>query len=112
MSERAHDVDAFIDGIVDEYRSRLALLDDCGDRRALEDAVALLTDYRLQGMDARAFARLLATLCSGRSPVRLAVLKPEAVGLELRERWRAHQRDVTPASPAPVALAAELVAAR
>jgi len=112
MSRRTHDVDTFIDATVDEYRSRLALLDDCGDRRALEDAIALLTDYRLQGMDARAFETLLATLCGGRSPVRLAVLKPEAVGLALRERWRAHLRDVTPAAEAPAALAPELVAAR
>jgi hypothetical protein len=82
-------VDAFIDGVVDEYRRRLSLLSDSGDRRAVEDAMALLTDYRLSGMDEPAFERLLAMLRSGRSPVGLAVLKPQSVGEELARQWSA-----------------------
>ena len=39
----------------------------------------MLTDYRLCSMDASRFEKLLSTLASGRSPVGLAVLKPEAI---------------------------------
>lgn len=82
-------VEAFIDDVVADMRRRLALLGDNGDRRAVEDGIALLTDYRLNGMDEARFERLLTTLRSGRSPVRLAVLKPETVAAELARRWAA-----------------------
>jgi len=91
MTER--DVERFIDDAVSEMRGRLALLGDCGDRRALEDGISLLTDYRLSGVDGAAFERLLATLRDGRSPVWLAVLRPEALGRELSERWLGAGRD-------------------
>jgi hypothetical protein len=69
-------------------RARLTLLADGGDRRAIEDGIALLTDHRLAGMDEPVFERLLATLRAGRSPVGLSVLKPEVIGAELAHRWQ------------------------
>jgi hypothetical protein len=81
-------VDAFLDDLVADLRRRISLLDDCGDRRALEDAVTLLTDYRISGMDGPRFERLLKTLREGRSPVRLTVMKPEALAADLAQRWQ------------------------
>jgi hypothetical protein len=81
-------VDSFMDEVVTDLRRRLALLGDGGDRRAIEDGIALLTDYRLCGMDAQRFEVLLATLRAGRSPVGLTVLKPEVIGAELARRWQ------------------------
>ena len=80
-------VDAFIERVVSDFRRRLALLDDDGDRRAIEDAVALLTDYRLSGMDEVSFERLIAMMRDGRSPVALTILKPEAIAAELSRQW-------------------------
>ena len=88
-------VDAFIERVVSDFRRRLALLDDDGDRRAIEDAVALLTDYRLSGMDVPAFERLIATMRDGRSPVALAVLKPAAIAAELSLEWTAYCETTT-----------------
>jgi len=88
-------VEAFVDYVVADMRRRLALFgpaprgQEAGDRRAVEDGIALLTDYHLNGMDEARFERLLTTLRSGRSPVRLAVLKPETVAAELARRWAA-----------------------
>lgn len=84
------DVESFMDEVVAEYRRRLALLPDGGDRRAIEDGIALLTDYRLSGMDASRFEKLLSTLASGRSPVGLSVLKPDVIGQDLARRWGAY----------------------
>jgi len=86
----AASVDAFMDDLVGELRRRAALLADSADRRAVEDTIALLTDHRLSGMDGACFERLLAALRGGRSPVGMAVLKPEAIGAELSARWRAY----------------------
>lgn len=83
-------VDSFMDETVSDLRRRLALLDDGGERRAIEDGIALLTDYRLSGMDEQLFERLLASLRAGRSPVGLSVLKPEAIARELSRRWSAY----------------------
>jgi hypothetical protein len=83
------DVDRFIDDTVADMRRRLALLGDCGDRRAVEDGIALLTDYRLNDMDADGFERLVASLRAGRSPVGLSVLKPQAIAEDLARRWEA-----------------------
>jgi hypothetical protein len=83
-------VEYFMEEVVADLRQRLALLADCGDRRAIEDGIALLTDYRLSGMDEACFEKLLSTLRSGRSPVGLAVLKPQAIGGELQRRWQAY----------------------
>ncbi|HZP58175.1 MAG TPA: hypothetical protein VFC53_11590 [Dehalococcoidia bacterium] len=89
------DVERFIELTVADYRARLALLADGGDRRAVEDAVALLTDYRLSGMDADALARLIATLRAGRSPVWMRVLRAEAIGAELARRWDAARSEAS-----------------
>lgn len=80
-------VEDFMDEVVAEYRRRLASLGDSGNRRAVEDGIALLTDYRLSGMDGARFEKLLSMLRSGRSPVGLSVLRPEAIGEELGRRW-------------------------
>jgi hypothetical protein len=83
------DLERFMDETVSDLRKRIALLDDGGERRALEDGVALLTDYRLANIDERRFAQLIALLQAGRSPFS-AVLKPEAVARELSWRWYAY----------------------
>ena len=84
-------VEVFMDEVVADLRERLALLNDGGDRRAIEDGIALLTDYRLSGMDAACFEKLLSTLRAGRSPVGLSVLKPEVLAGQLERRWMAYQ---------------------
>lgn len=84
-------VDAFMEEAVRDMRRRLALLRDDGDRRAIEDGIALLTDYRLHDMDETLFEKLLATLRGGRSPVGLSVLKPETIAAELTRRWSSFQ---------------------
>jgi hypothetical protein len=83
-------VDAFREEVARDLRRRLALLGDSGDRRALEDGVALLMDARLDGMDARRFEGLLVTLGAGRSPSGLPVLKPQVLARELIARWRTY----------------------
>jgi hypothetical protein len=86
-------VDAFIDEVVADFRGRLGLLGDGGDRRALEDGIALLTDYRLSEMDERDLERVINMLEGGRSPVGMLVLKPEVIGRELARRWGAYAGD-------------------
>jgi hypothetical protein len=83
------DLQRFMDETVRDMRSRLALLADSGERRAIEDGIALLTDHRLSGLDEQRFTRLLVTLSTGRSPVGM-VLKPQAIGRELAQRWNAY----------------------
>ena len=90
MNTSIHSVDSFMDETVSDLKQRLALLDDGGERRAIEDSIALLTDYRLSGMDEPLFERLLVSLRAGRSPVGLSVLKPEAIARELSRRWSAY----------------------
>ncbi len=85
-------VDAFRAEVARDLRRRLALLSDSGDRRALEDGVALLMDARLDGMDAARFEGLLMTLDAGRSPSGLPVLKPQTLARELVARWEAYTR--------------------
>jgi hypothetical protein len=77
------DVDSFMDEVVTDLRRRLPLLGDGGDRRAIEDGIALLTDYRVSGMDGQRFEVLLSTLRAG-----LTVLKPEVIADELARRWQ------------------------
>lgn len=84
-------VERFMDEVVTDLRRRLALLGDCGDRRAIEDGIALLTGYRLRGIDEARFEKLLSTLCAGRTPAGLTVLKPQAIGGELTRRWQEHR---------------------
>ena len=84
-------IDAFLADAVAAYRARLALLDDDGDRAGVEDAIALLTDYRLCEIDARGFEALLAQMERGRSPVALLASRPERIAAELTARWQAHR---------------------
>jgi hypothetical protein len=86
------DVDSFREEVARDLRRRIALLGDSGDRRALEDGVALLTDARLDGMDEARFEGLLLTLGAGRSPSGLPVLKPQVLARELVARWQAYAR--------------------
>ncbi|HYM14081.1 MAG TPA: hypothetical protein VEZ14_00795 [Dehalococcoidia bacterium] len=87
-------VDLFRDEVAARFRRRLALLGDGGDRRAIEDGIALLTDGRLSGMDAARFEMLLSALRAGRAPDGHQVLRPEKIAAELSERWRAHTTGV------------------
>ena len=84
-------VDRFAERTVRDLRRRLALLDDEADRRPVEDAIALLTDYRLSGLDEPAFERVLASLHTGRSPVWLATERPDLISDELERRWAAYR---------------------
>jgi hypothetical protein len=86
-------VDYFMDEVVADFRRRLALFADSGDRRAIEDGIALLTDYRLSGMDEAHFETLLSHLRSGRSPAGHAVLKPQSLAHELTRRWSAYRQE-------------------
>jgi len=85
------DVSEFVDGVVAEYGQRLPLLCDGGDRRAVEDGMALLRGVRTARMDVRAFEVLLGTLCCDRAPDGVTLLKPRAIGHELARRWDAYR---------------------
>jgi hypothetical protein len=80
-------IEDFMDEVVAEYRRRLALLGDSGDRRAVEDGIALLGRCRRSGMDDARFEMLLSILRAGRAPAGQSVLRPEAIGGELSRRW-------------------------
>jgi hypothetical protein len=84
-------IEDFTDEVVADYRRRLALLGDSGDRRAIEDGIALLSNYRHSDIDNTRFEELLSTLCAGRSPEGLNILKPEAIGRELTRRWETYK---------------------
>ena len=87
-------IDAFIAAAVQHYRAQLAASDDMNERRLIEDAIALLTDYRLADIDERAFDALLARMMSGRSPVSLVASAAPAVGMELLGHWQAYRRSL------------------
>lgn len=80
-----------MDEVVTGFRRRLALLPDGGDRRAIEDGIALLSRCLRDGMDDARFEKLLSMLRAGRSPAGLAVLKPEVIARELTRRWQEYQ---------------------
>ena len=86
-------VELFMDEVVTGLRRRLALLGDSGDRRAIEDGIALLTRYRLRGMDEARLEMLLSTLRAGRAPDGQGVLKPALLAGELSRRWDAFSGD-------------------
>jgi hypothetical protein len=88
------DVDLFMDEVVADFRRRLALLGDGGDRRAIEDGIALLAGVRRGGMDQARFEMLLSMLRAGRSPAGLAVLKPAMIAAELAQRWQEYSAGV------------------
>lgn len=87
------DIDRFMDDVVADLRRRLLLLDDGGDRRAIEDGIALLTWQRQGGMDEARFELLLASLREGRAPAGRAVLKPRLVAAELARCWAQYTED-------------------
>ena len=84
------DVEQFMDSVVADLRHRLALLDDDGDRRAIEDGIALLTEERTRGLNAPLFEHLLAGLRAAMAPAGSPVLRPEFIGRELSRRWAEH----------------------
>ena len=86
-----------MDEVVTDLRRRLALLADGGDRRAIEDGIALLTDQRLCGMDESRFETLLSMLRAGRSPAG-HVSKPELLAGELTRRWQSYGAPVCASS--------------
>ena len=86
-------IEDFMDGVVAEFRGRLALLGDSGDRRAIEDGIALLAAYRRSDMDVARFEMLLSTLRSGRCPAGLSVLRPERLAAELRRLLALYQAE-------------------
>jgi len=91
-------IDLFMQDLVRDMRRRLALLGDCGDRRAIEDGIALLTDCRDRDIDEARFETLLVTLRSGRAPAGLSLLKPQAFAQELDARWRAYRTEAIAAA--------------
>jgi hypothetical protein len=86
-------IEDFMDGVVAEFRGRLALLGDSGDRRAIEDGIALLAAYRRSDMDVARFEMLLSTLRSGRCPDGLSVLRPERLAAELDRLLAAYRAE-------------------
>ena len=82
-------IDAFFDDAVVAYRAQL--LRD-GAPAGAEDAITLLTDYRLSGIDERGFELLLARLTNGRSPVALLASEPQSIAADLSDRWQAFQQ--------------------
>ncbi len=91
-------VENFMDEVVTGFRRRLALLPDGGDRRAIEDGIALLTNCLRGGMDEARLEMLLSTLRAGRSPAGQVVLKPEAIARELTRRWQEYRAGVAVAA--------------
>lgn len=81
-------IDDFMDEVQAGFRRRLTLLGDCGERRAIEDGIALLAQARLRGIDRTRFELLLSTLCEGRSPAGLPVLRPMQIGRDLTRLWQ------------------------
>jgi hypothetical protein len=92
----ADPVETFVGAALAEYRARCAGSGEA-ERALIEDAIALLTDYRLCGIDAAGFEAMLARMQRGRAPVATLASPPEAVAAELARSWRAHR---TPAAAA------------
>jgi hypothetical protein len=88
-AETVPGVAAFVDEVVADYGRRCVLLPDGGDRRALEDAIALLRRSRRRPLDAAAFERMLDALCAGVAPDGHSLLKPRDAGADLLARWAA-----------------------
>ncbi len=82
-------IDTFFDDAVAAYRAQVASDDG---RAGAEDAITLLTDYRLSGIDERSFELLLARLTQGRSPVALLGSQPQTIAADLADRWQAYQQ--------------------
>ena len=87
-------IDAFIAAAVRHYRAELAASDDAAERRLIEDAIALLIDYRLADVDERAFDALSARMGSGRVPVAVAASDALAAGMERFGHWQAYRRSL------------------
>lgn len=87
-------IDAFIARAVDHYLLQLDTTSDTAERRIIEDAIALLTDYRLSDIDEGAFDALLTRMIAGRSPVAMVASDAPTVGMELRGHWQAYRRSL------------------
>lgn len=79
-------VDAFIERVMQDLLTSLPN-GGADTRAALEDAVLLLSDYRLCDMDGPALERLIASLRQGRAPVRIDAASARRIGDELARRW-------------------------
>jgi hypothetical protein len=89
-------IEDFMDGVMAEFRGRLALLGDSKGgclciRGAIEDGIALLMGYRRSDMDVARFEMLLSTLRSRRFPDGLFVLRPERLAAELSRLLAVYQ---------------------
>jgi hypothetical protein len=80
---------AFFDDAVTAYRAQTPQNDALA---GAEDAITLLTDYRLSEIDERGFELLLARLMQGRSPVALLTSQPQMIAADLSDRWQAYQQ--------------------
>lgn len=58
-------------------------------RRALDDRIRFLTDYRLWGADASALERVIEALRRGDDGGRLLIETPATFGRDLARRWQA-----------------------
>jgi hypothetical protein len=85
-------IDAFLADAVADYRAQLASADNAHRSGVAEDAITLLTDYRLCDVDERGFELLLARMTHGRSPVALLAARPQAIAADLQDRWQAYQQ--------------------
>ncbi len=90
-------IDTFIEETVRDLRRRLSQADSSM-RRGIEDGLALLTDYRLAGIDETRFERMLATMRGGRSPVWMQSLRPETVADDLAVRWQQYRHEAAAAA--------------
>lgn len=87
-------VERFFEDVVADMRRQLAGAGDAAGRVPIEDRIALLTDYRLAGIDEAQFERLLAALSAGRSPVQLRAIDPREVAGDLARRWSAFRAEM------------------
>lgn len=86
-------VERFFEDAVADMRRQL-VSSGAASREAIEDRIALLTDYRLAGIDEAQFQRLLTMLAAGRSPVWLRAIDPCDLAGDLARRWGAYRTEV------------------
>ncbi len=86
-------VELFFEDAVSDLRRQLASANGALRRAALEDRLALLTDYRLAGIDESQFERLLSSLRTGRSPVSLRAVEPRDIARDLAQQWHTYRAE-------------------